>query len=72
MPLEVENVAEGEPLIRMDKNSNETKAQTQFTQDVENPNASNMAQRNFQLILSKALDISSLISIPKRSEVLRE
>ena len=72
MPLEVEKVAEGEPLIRMQKNVDETRANTQFTQEVEKPKAPSMALRIFQLILSKALDISNLISIPERREVLRE
>ena len=70
MPLEVEKVAEGEPLRRMEKNADETRANTQFTQEVEKPKDTNMALRNFQLILSKALDISNLMSMPERQEVL--
>ena len=72
MPLKVENVEEGDQLIRMEKNADETRANTQFTQDVEKPKPYNMDLRNFQLILSKALDISNLISMPERREVLRE
>ena len=72
MDLEVEKVAEGEPLIRLEKKSNETRARTQFTHDVENPKASNIALRIFHLILSKALDISNLMGIPEQRGVLRE
>ena len=73
MQREGKKVEEGDPLIRMEKNLDETRAKTQFTQFVENPKASNMmARRNFQLILSKALDISNLMSVFERREVLRE
>ena len=72
IPHEVEKVVEGEPLIRIEKKDEETRARTQFTHDVENPKASNIALRIFHLILSKALDISNLMSFPEQREVSRE
>ena len=64
-------MVEGEPLIRIEKKANDTKASTQLTQELENPKAPSMTLRNFQLILLKALDMSSFKCILEMREVLR-
>ena len=51
MPSKLEKVVEGDPLIKMEKKVEETKSNTQFTQDGENPKAKSISLRNCQLIL---------------------
>ena len=72
MPLGAEKMVDGEALIRIGKKADETKESTHLTQELDNLKATSMDLRNFQLILSKSLDMLNFKSIPEMWEVLRE
>jgi len=63
MPWEGRKGREGEPLMRIEKKTKEISVINQLTQEEWNPKASKIALIYFQLSLSKALDMSILISI---------
>ena len=70
MPIEGWKVLEGVPLTRMEKKVVETKVKIQFTKWLQKPKSNSIYFKNFQLSLSKALERSSLNSMPSFLVVL--
>jgi hypothetical protein len=65
-------IKKGEPLIKREKKAKEMRPIIHFTQSLWNPMTIIISLMNFQLNLSKDLDISSLIRIPEVLETFRE
>jgi len=72
IPLEGEKVREGEPSIIIEKNDNKVKDIIHWIQGSQNPNFESMHWMYFQLSLSKALDMPSLIIMPTFFVVFKE